>query len=474
MKKNIPTLFLILFTAVISYGQCFTSITAGGFHSIGQKPNGTIWTWGYGAWGELGLGDSSDAFLPTQVGTATNWHLLTAGNVDTFGIKTNGTLWATGGGNYGELGDGGSGLGHEIFNFIQIGTATNWKVISANNYHTIGLRANGTLWSWGQNNEGQLGDGTATDKNIPTQLGIETDWKLITTGGAFCISIKTNGTMWSWGSNSSGSLGIGDLSVQSVSSPVQIGTQNDWKTVTSGPGSYIVMAIKNNGTLYCFGGLWNSGEGGLGLGLGVHLSSSPSQVGSDNNWQSVSVGFNNAFGIKTDGTLWAWGQNDLGQLGDGTTVDKGFPTQIGTDTDWATVSAGNMHTIGRKTNGALYSWGDNSSGQLGTGSTTGSLLPTQVNVTGCTLATDDFTADENKFILSPNPAKNEVNLFIKNNIAFDNIEVYDISGRLVLKTFVTAQGDGFSFNVSSLSRGIYNVVVKDGDKKVLVEKMVKE
>ena len=114
--------------------------------------------------------------------------------------------------------------------------------------------------------------------------------------------------------------------------------------------------------------------GALGFGLNTVPRISPSQIGTDTDWQSVSVGNNNSFGIKTNGTLWAWGQNDYGQLGDGTTADKGYPVQIGTDTNWASVSAGTYHTVALKTDGSLWFWGDSSTGQHGNGTYTGSHL----------------------------------------------------------------------------------------------------
>lgn len=475
MKKYfLPTFILFLLIGNVVHGQCFSTVNAGYNHNIGLKPDNSIWSWGWGIWGALGLNSDADALTPTQIGTATNWQYIFPGSTNTFGIKDNGSLWATGGGDNGELGDGVSGLGHEIFHFIQIGTATNWKSISPNGSFTIGLRTDGTLWSWGINTFSQLGDGTNNSRSIPTQVGTATNWKSITTGSGFCIALKTDGTMWSWGSNASGALGINSLEIQSVPTPIQAGTDNDWKVVISGAESAHSLAIKNNGTLYSFGGVWSSGMGALGFGLNTTPQVTPAQIGTANDWQSVSVGFNNSFGIKTNGTLWAWGQNDYGQLGDGTTADRGFPVQIGIDTDWASVSAGSVHTVALKTNGSLWFWGDGTFAQQGNGAYSGSLVPVQVNVSGCALATESFSHLENEVVFSPNPTKNTITLHLKKPVKFNAIAVYDITGRNVKSITNVATENEITFNLSELATGLYNVVLKNNENIILVKKIIKE
>jgi len=188
------------------------------------------------------------------------------------------------------------------------------NVISAGGYHTVAILADGTLWAWGRNLEGQLGNGTishhedgiTTPGIVPFQIGIAGNWAFVSAGGLHNAAIKTDGTLWAWGENDFGQLGDGT-------------TEN--RTV-------------------------------------------PVRIGSDNNWASVFAGGSYTVAIKTDGTLWAWGTNDFGQLGDGTTENRTAPVQIGTSGNWKSVSVcgsyhsfDKKHTVAIKTDGTLWAWG---------------------------------------------------------------------------------------------------------------------
>ena len=445
-----------------------------------MKSNGTVFSWGNGSsgWGNLGLGNNSNALVPTQLTNSLNNNtIIVAGAYSTFVIKSDGTLWATGSDVNGQLGDGTFGQGHVFKTLIQIGNATNWKAIAPNSYHTLALKTDGTLWAWGLNTSGQVGNGSSLEQHVPVQIGTATDWKSIASADTSSIAIKNDGSLWAWGSNG-GCLGNGDLSINSVSVPTivsswQAGTDYDWKSVCSGPSANYFLAIKNNGKLYSFGGLSSGGYGGLGHGLTDTVSSYPGQIGTDTNWQSVSVGSNSSFGIKTDGTLWAWGQNDYGQLGDGTTIDKGYPVQIGTDTDWINVTAGYRHTVAQKAGGSLWAWGRGNSGQLGNGGTASSLVPLQIPVSGCALDTEQFQDPIEKLVLSPNPASDFVNLNFNNLTGDASIELYDVMGRVV-KTYPIAEVSGaINVDVSPFASGIYMVVLKENGIVSLQRKLVK-
>jgi alpha-tubulin suppressor-like RCC1 family protein len=419
---------------------------------VGIKPNGTIYTWGNrsNGLGTLGLGTATGPAIlaPTQVGTATNWTSISTGKSNTFAIKSDGTLWGTGYDNYGQVGDGTFGTSHVIYTFIQIGTATDWKTTSGTRDSTIGLKTNGTLWGWGFNNNGQVGDGTTTERHTPIQIGTNTNWKAITSGGSFNVALKTDGTLWAWGYNSA--LGVGDLSTPYFTSPLQVGTDTNWSTVVAGASH--ILALKNDGSLFSFGGGSNNNNSEMGHGLSwVGPYNTPLQIGTDSNWQSVSAGFNTSYAIKTDGTLWAWGQNDLGQLGDGTTVDKGYPTQIGTDTNWASMQAGFQHCIALKTDGSLWAWGDNSMSQLGIGTTSSSLVPVQITVAGCALGNDVF--EKAPLNLYPNPTNDKVTLD-NSEAHYNNVIVYNYLGQEVTqqKLFYTNNQD---IDLSGFSSGVY-------------------
>jgi alpha-tubulin suppressor-like RCC1 family protein len=246
------------------------------------------------------------------------------------------------------------------------------------------------LWIWGKNNFGLtsvpggiLGDGTTVAKSSPVSvIGGFTDWCQVSIGAHHAAAIRTNGTLWTWGTNQSGRLGDG-TTVCRCSPGSIVGGFTDWCQVSAAVSS--VAAIRTNGTLWTWG---DNFCGKLGVGDVSDRCSPVSVVGGFTDWCQVSSGYNHVAAVRTNGTLWTWGQNKgcvsfqnfpFGMLGDGTSVDKCSPISIiGGFTDWCQVSAGVCHTAAIRTNGTLWSWGRNDFGQLGTNSTTNQSSPVSV------------------------------------------------------------------------------------------------
>jgi alpha-tubulin suppressor-like RCC1 family protein len=331
------------------------------------KTDRTLWCWGANESGQLGDGTTVDKNTPTQVGTGTNWGSVSGGGWHTCGVKTDGTFWCWGWNNYGQLGIG--SFGGYFYSPMQIGSFTNWVSVSAGWRHTCGVRNDGTLWCWGRNFHSQLGDGTTVDTNSPTQVP-GTNWVFVSAGIDHTCGVSTDRTLWCWGWNIFGQLGDG--TTVDKNTPTQVSGTN-WASVSTG-GNH-TCGVKTDGTLWCWGDNFY-GQLGIGSVAGVLT---PTQVGTATNWVSVSsAGGVHTCGVKTDGTLWCWGRNEFGQLGDGTTVDKNTPTQVGTGTNWGSIFAGFDHTCGIKTDGTLWCWGHNNYGQLGDGTTVDKNTPTQV------------------------------------------------------------------------------------------------
>jgi alpha-tubulin suppressor-like RCC1 family protein len=179
-----------------------------------------------------------------QVGTGTNWQAVAAGRAHTVALQRDGTLWVWGWNLYAQLGDGTRGFNNRP-SPVQVGTGTNWQVVAAGEGHTVALKSDGTLWVWGDNRSGQLGDGTMVSKSSPVQVGTGTNWQAVAAGRAHTVALQRDGTLWAWGGNFDGQLGDGTM--VSKFSPVQVGTGTNWRAGAAGYGR--TVALQRDGTL---------------------------------------------------------------------------------------------------------------------------------------------------------------------------------------------------------------------------------
>lgn len=283
------------------------------------------------------------------------------------------SLFTWGRNGYGQLGDGTTTNRSSPVQTLMSGKQ--WINVACGWNHTIGIDKNGYLWSWGYNSSGQLGNNSSMGFGVgvssPVQEITQSTWKHASAGDNHTIAIKTDGTLWAWGSNSSGQLGIN--TTVGVSSPVQIITGGSWTTTACGRDH--TAAIKNDGTLWLFGA---SARGELMQNNGSYYSS-PVQEITKSTWRSVKCHKYVSIGLKSDGTVWGCGRNQDGELGDGTTTNRSSPVQwLAKTNDWAAISSGYTRTFAIKTDGTLWGTGRNLFGSLGTNGGSDKSSPVQI------------------------------------------------------------------------------------------------
>lgn len=337
-------------------------------HTLALKADGSLYAWGNNESGQLGDGTYTNRNIPTLISTGWSGATIAAGGFHTIVLKTDGTLYAWGYNGIGQLGDG-TYTNRNTPTFI--GTGWSGAIIAAGGGHTIALKTDGTLWAWGWNGYGQLGDGTTITRTVPTLIGTGWSGATIAAGERHTVAVKTNGTLWAWGYNWTSQLGDGTIIDRLT--PTFIGT--GWSGAAIVAGGHHTVAVKANGTLWAWG--YNM-SGQLGNGTTSYSESSPTQIGSGSTWSAIAAGWRHTVALKTDGTLWAWGYNGDGQLGDGTTAtSQSSPVQI-TGTAWAQVACKQHHTLSIKTDGTLWAWGYNYNGQLGDGTNIAKDSPVQI------------------------------------------------------------------------------------------------
>ncbi len=301
---------------------------------------------------------------------------VTAGWSDSFLLKDDGSVWSWGLNNYGQLGNGTVAIISEprIATPVQVTNLSGITSIAAGLYHTLALKNDGTVWAWGTNDFGQLGDGTKVDKSTPVQVKGLSDITAISASKGissfFSMALKNDGTVWAWGSAWGGQLGDGTTPYETPedkTTPVQV--LNLSKIIAISIGNGYSLALKRDGTVWAWG--LNS-DGQIGDGTTELFKINPVQVFGLNEVIAISAGEGHALALKRDGTVWAWGKNDVGELGDGGTTERNTPVQVLTLTGVKAISANFGHSMALKNDGTIWVWGLNDSGQLGDGTVTNS------------------------------------------------------------------------------------------------------
>jgi alpha-tubulin suppressor-like RCC1 family protein len=321
--------------------------------------------------GQLGSSTVINRSTPFTVSGSVNWDFvyLAGGQFHSLGIRVDGTAWAWGLGTYGVLGE--NSTLNRSSPVTVAGGITDWTQVAAGDRSSFALRANGTLWAWGRNSAGQLGINFTTSRRTPqVVVGDFTDWTQVAGASSHTVALRSNGTVWAWGGNSYGQLGTNDTINRS--SPVSvIGGFTDWVQLsTFGLSSNHHTALRANGTLWAWG---RNNLGQLGIDNVINSSSPVSVVGGITDWTQVSSGKEHTVALRANGTAWAWGSDGSRQLGDlleSGAANRSSPVSvIGGFTDWVQVSAGGNSSSGIRAQGSSWSWGDSEFGQSGDGTT---------------------------------------------------------------------------------------------------------
>ena len=407
----------------------------------------SLWGWGRNLSYQLGMGDSASRLTPTLIGTEAElaWVKVSGGSTYSIGLKSDGTLWSWGSNFNGELGNGQinsvDGTAANRLFPSQVGSDT-WLDISASFVNSYGIKSDGTLWSWGNNQDGQLGQGDTTDRLVPTQIGSASNWVQVAAGRLTLRVLNSEGEIWSCGKAQLGDGSSGD---------------SDVLVLVGGGYSFVVcggqhtIAIKSDNTMWGWGRL---------PPIGVVASLAPVQIESDSDWESVSAGWNYTIGKKLDGTLWGMGSNDGGQLGLGDLVDRTVFTQIGSDSDWSDTATENTstsggHTIAIKSDGTIWGWGSNAVGQIGQGIVGSPVLsPTAIGPddlwTGVGSG-QNFSFGFRSTITPPPPPPNTSSVAIGGTLSIVGlytIHRFDLDG-----TFTVVDGAGVLFDVLRVGGG---------------------
>jgi len=349
------------------------TLAAGNVQSFAVRSDGVAWAWGGNDSSRLGVGlTAARVPWPAQVDGVTGVTQMAARGAHTLARRTDGTVIGWGSNTSGQIGDGtltnrplavpASGL--SSITAVTVGTT-----------HSLALKSDGTVWSFGANHAGQLGDGTTTGRSTPAAIAGLTTVTAIAAGGSFSLALKADGTVWSWGANGNGELGDGTLTPRLA--PVAVTGLTQIVAIAAGTGHS--LAVKNDGTVLAWG---HNPEGQVGPAATSTQQRTPVVVTGLSGVVAVSAGSWHSLVLKNDATVWAWGSNATGQLGDGTTQDRVTPAPVLGLPAIVRIAAGAFHSLALTADEVVWAWGQNTDGPIGDGTTLTRLWPRDLSDVG--------------------------------------------------------------------------------------------
>jgi alpha-tubulin suppressor-like RCC1 family protein len=338
---------------------------------------GLPFAWGSNEKGQLGYstGQQDYSMTPSPVSNLVDVTAVAGGAKHSLALKSDGTVWAWGLNDSGQLGDG-SIIKKTVP--TQVKNLTGVIAIAAGGYHSLALKSDNTVWAWGANDDGQLGDGTTGEllckcRKTPVQVkqgnGALTDVTAIAAGGSHSLALRGDEKVWAWGSNSQRQLGYITAPQDYSATPQQIPNLSNVLAIAAG-GSHSLAVKQSNvsndnaGTVWTWG--WNV-YGQLGYLTNQQPNGVPKQVGALDDVVAIEAGEGHSLALKSDGKVWSWGHNDVGQLGysTGQQSTSVLPAKISGLADVTAIAAGASHSLALKSDEKVWSWGHNNVGQLG-------------------------------------------------------------------------------------------------------------
>jgi len=291
-----------------------------GYVQSGQNPvHGAVWAWGGGFQGELGNGTTANSAVPVAVFGLSDVTAVAGGGAAGYALRRDGTAWAWGSGVFGSLGNR-TGIASPVP--VQVSGLTEVVAIAGGFATGYALRGDGTVWAWGSGYSGQLGTGDDERFSVaPVQVSGLTDATAIAAGDSTAYALRSNGTVWAWGNGSQGQLGIGDTAINR-GTPVQVSELTDVTAIAAGDGT--AYALRSNGTVWAWG---NGSQGQLGNGFPFN-SGVPGQVPALNTATAIAAGNYTGYARLTDGTVRAWGYGVFGQLGNQAMSNSAVPVPV--------------------------------------------------------------------------------------------------------------------------------------------------
>jgi alpha-tubulin suppressor-like RCC1 family protein len=367
---HICLLGAVLLQALTSGAQTVTKIAAGQYHSLFLKSDGSLWAMGYNLNGELGDGTYSTTNQPELI-VSNNVMAIAAGGYHSLFLKSDGSLWAMGDNFYGELGDG---TDFNNTNRPELIVSNNVTAIAAGFDHSLFLKSDGSLWAMGFNFYGELGDGTANYYIDQPEMIVSNNVTAIAAGTDHSLFLKSDGSLWAMGYNNYGQLGDGTANILT----------NQPELIVSNNVTAIAARYDQSLFLKSDGSLWGMGFNGAGqLGDGTYNNTNLPEMIVSNNVTAIAAGASHSLFLKSDGSLWAVGGNEYGELGDGTyssnaPYDATNRPELIVSNNVTAIAAGASHSLFLKSNGSLWAMGWNNEGQLGDGTTDHGLYTTNL------------------------------------------------------------------------------------------------